>query len=357
MMTVLMTADVVGGVFPYSLDLSRALAAHDVNVLLYTMGGAASKEQRAEAFACENVELIERGYRLEWMDDPWCDVEHSGRELLTIARERNADLIHLNGYAHARLDWRRPVLVAGHSCVLSWWRAVKGGYAPGEWNLYRERVREGIRSADYVVAPTKAMLDELRWFYGPLPLCSVVANGSGGDYRAGRKQAWIVTSGRLWDEGKNVAAVREAARRLTWPVYAAGAGDCASGKNFFSIGYQPRREMARWFSAASIYVHAALYEPFGLTVLEAAKSACALVLSDIPSLRENWDGAAVFADPHDPDQLVSAVRALIADDDRREELQREAYIRALPFTAERMARGYMSIYGQLAESRRHACVS
>jgi glycosyltransferase involved in cell wall biosynthesis len=356
--TVLMTADVVGGVFPYSLDLARALAAHDVNVVLYTMGAEASKEQRAAAFACGNVEMIERTWKLEWMQDPWCDVEQSGRELLDIARERSPDVIHLNGYAHARLDWRRPVLVVGHSCVLSWWRAVKGGCAPAEWNVYRDRVREGLRAADFVVAPTKAMLDDLRRFYGPLPPCSVVPNGSGGGFHAGQKQAWIVASGRLWDEGKNVAAVREAAARLSWPVYAAGSGDCPGSENFFPIGFQPRREMARWFAAASIYVHPALYEPFGLTVLEAAKSACALVLADIPSLRENWGGAAEFVDPRDREQLVSTLRMLIHDDDRREDLQRKAYIRALPFTAERMAQGYVNVYEQvLAGHRRLACAS
>ena len=355
--TVLMTADVVGGVFTYSLDLARALAPHDVTVLLYTVGGAASNEQRAAAFACGNLELIERPYKLEWMPDPWCDVERSGEELLKLARLRNPDLIHLNGYAHARLNWKRPVLVVGHSCVLSWWSAVKGGCAPAEWNLYRERVREGLRCADLVVAPTAAMLDELQRFYGPLPPAAVVPNGSGGDFRAGQKQAWILTSGRLWDEGKNVAAVRKAARRLTWPVYAAGSGDCSSAENFFPIGFQPRPQMARWFSAASIYVHPAFYEPFGLTVLEAARSACALVLADIPSLRENWDGAAEFVDPRDEDQLAKVLRELIVNDDRREQLQHDAYYRAQPYTAARMARGYMNQYERLVNHRRHACAS
>ena len=33
----------------------------------------------------------------------------------------------------------------------------------------------------------------------------------------------------------------------------------------------------------------ARYEPFGLSILEAALSGCALVLGDLPSLRELWD--------------------------------------------------------------------
>ena len=59
-------------------------------------------------------------------------------------------------------------------------------------------------------------------------------------------------------------------------------------------------QMARVVSRApSIYALPARYEPFGLSVLEAALSGCALVLGDIPSLREIWDGAALFVDPDD----------------------------------------------------------
>ena len=35
------------------------------------------------------------------------------------------DIVHLNNYVHAALPFRAPKLVVGHSCVLSWWRAVK----------------------------------------------------------------------------------------------------------------------------------------------------------------------------------------------------------------------------------------
>jgi glycogen(starch) synthase len=43
----------------------------------------------------------------------------------------------------------------------------------------------------------------------------------------------------------------------------------------------------------------ARYEPFGLSVLEAALSGCALVLGDIASLREVWGGAACYVRPGD----------------------------------------------------------
>ena len=65
------------------------------------------------------------------------------------------------------------------------------------------------------------------------------------------------------------------------------------------LGKLSESELARHYARAAIYCLPARYEPFGLSVLEAALSGCALVLGDIPSLRENWTGAAEFAPPDD----------------------------------------------------------
>ena len=84
------------------------------------------------------------------MDDPWDDVDAAGDVAAGRSRRRCApDVVHLNGYAHggaavaARRWWS-----SAHSCVLSWWRAVRGGDAPAEWNAYRRAVRAGLRAAD-----------------------------------------------------------------------------------------------------------------------------------------------------------------------------------------------------------------
>ncbi len=52
--------------------------------------------------------------------------------------------------------------------------------------------------------------------------------------------------------------------------------------------------MATAYAAATVFASMARYEPFGLAVLEAAQAGMRLVLSDIPTFRELWDGAAIF---------------------------------------------------------------
>jgi hypothetical protein len=95
------------------------------------------------------------------MDEPWEDVAAAGRWLLGLEARFRPDIVHLNGYAHAALPFEAPVLVVGHSCVLSWWRAVKGVDAPPDWDRYRREVRAGLHAAGLVLAPTRAMLDSL----------------------------------------------------------------------------------------------------------------------------------------------------------------------------------------------------
>ena len=68
--------------------------------------------------------------------------------------------------------------------------------------------------------------------------------------------------------------------------------------------------------ARPIFVSVARYEPFGLAVLEAAQAGCALVLSDIPTFRELWGGAALFVPANDDRALVSHVERLANEPDR-----------------------------------------
>lgn len=355
--TILMTADAVGGVFPYAVELIRALQPSGTRVILATMGRAPDRAQREEVAALANAELVESTFRLEWMAEAWDDVDRAGDWLLELEARFRPDLIHLNGYAHGALPWNAPVLVAGHSCVLSWWWAVMREPAPAAWMRYRDRVKAGLTASDMVVAPSAAMLAELERFYGPMRGARVIPNGRSHKlFRPAPKRPIILTAGRLWDQAKNVALLEGIAPRLQWPVYAAGEGADSESPNFFPLGRLPHPTLADWFSQASIYALPARYEPFGLSILEAALSGCALVLGDIPSLRENWDGAARFVPPSDPDAAAWMINSLIADRPARLALKAAARERALRFTPEKMARGYLAAYEALL-ARRFACAS
>lgn len=366
---VLMTADTVGGVWTYALDLCRGLTAQGVRVILATMGAPLQPQQRADlAKIGPGVDLHESGFRLEWMDDPWSDVAAAGEWLLGLERDYRPDLIHLNGYAHAALSWHAPVLVVAHSCVLSWWRAVRGSEPPAVWSQYRAAVQAGLRRADLVVAPTQAMLASLQENYGRVGRARVIHNGRdplSADDRQPSKPAnarsnhfipakfpVVLSVGRLWDEAKNARALASVAHHLPWRVRLAGDTRSPHGKEAALagvdlLGHRSPRELADEYRRADIYALPARYEPFGLSILEAAHAGCALVLGDIASLRELWTGAAVFVPPDDTFALRAALLDLIQNPYRRRVLGEHARQRARHYGAARMTAAYVSLYAEL----------
>jgi glycosyltransferase involved in cell wall biosynthesis len=356
-MKVLMTADTVGGVFTYALELARALGERGAQIDLATMGAPLDHKQRVAAAAVECVRVHQSTYRLEWMPDPWDDVGRAGEWLLRLERQVRPDVVHLNGYAHGALPWRVPTVVVGHSCVLSWWEAVKRVSAPPEWNRYRLEVARGLAAADLVVAPSRSMLDTLEGLYGLLPRGRVIYNGRDpGAYAPAAKEAMILSAGRLWDEAKNVAALGAVAAEIPWPIYVAGEARHPNGADARLTGTIPlgrlgTAELARWLGRASIFALPARYEPFGLSVLEAALSRCALVLGDIQSLRELWGDAALYAAPDDRNALADALRRLIGDPELRQSLADRARERAVSYSPDLMADRYLSAYAAAAEHR------
>jgi glycogen synthase len=355
-MKILMTADAVGGVWTYAMDLSAALAEHAVSVVLATMGLRPSEAQRAAAMRLDNVRLVESEYRLEWMADPWRDVAAAGDWLLGLAESAAADVVHLNGYTHAALQWGRPVVCVAHSCVCSWWQAVHGSEPPSEWNLYRHNVARGLDSADRVIAPTHAFLEQLLASYELHRPAQVIRNARAipqqSHAQPDERLPIVLACGRPWDAAKNVSVLDAAVDGLPWHAYIAGSTYGPDGQSFAptalrTLGALPPGDIATWLRRASIFVHPALYEPFGLAVLEAAVAGCTLVLADIPSLRELWEGAAEFFDPRDSEDLRAVLIGLIAQPERRRELATAARQRAANYRVDSMAREYLQVYEML----------
>lgn len=352
-MNILMTTDAVGGVFSYCVQLALALRGANVRVALASMGRRLSEAQRAEVHQA-GAELFESDYQLEWMDDPWRDVEHAGDWLLGLEQRFVPDVIHVNGYAHAALPWRAPALLVAHSCVCSWWRAVLGEPAPERYARYRAEVARGLLAAQVSVAPTAAMLRSLTREYGAVRSSLVIPNGVAQPTSAPvAKQPFVLAAGRVWDPAKNIELLERAASTLSVPVLVAGDVADPGGRALTSfcnvrlLGSLPRAELSSWMSRAAIFAAPALYEPFGLAILEAASAGCALVLGDIPSLRELWGDAAVYVDPRDMSELGRALEHLSSDHAQRGALGALAARRARRYGADVMAERYLALYRSL----------
>ena len=372
-MHVLMTGDTCGGVWTQAVELCRGLCERGHAVTLATSGGLPTDEQRAAVAAIPGVDLHATAFKLEWQPDAAAGVGAFGDFLERLCEEVQPDVAHLNEFTHGARRFavaarrRVPKLVVGHSDVLSWHAAVRGAEAGGEWNPYRRAVAAGLAGADRVAAPTAWMLGELASRFGPFERSRTIYNGlaSAGASapRAGHADArshggltpprspFVFCAGRYWDDAKNVPALAAVAEQLAWPVKLAGLPSPDGAANppawVEFLGRLSSAEMTATYAAAGIYCLPALYEPFGLTPLEAARGGCPLVLGDVPSLREVWGDAAAFVPPRDPDALAETLNRLIADPAGRDRFAAAAFERAKRYTRDAMTDGYLAAYRDL----------
>ncbi|MBB4859334.1 glycosyltransferase involved in cell wall biosynthesis [Novosphingobium chloroacetimidivorans] len=355
----LMTVDAVGGVWQYATELACALRPLGFETVLAVLGPPPTPEQRTAIKRCKGVTLVETGLPLDWMSEA-ASTRRAAAELAALARREKVDLVHLNSPALAAGQaWPAPVVAVAHGCLASWWDAARSGQPlDPAFAWHREMMAQALRTCDRVIAPSVSFAETLRRVYGLAVAPQVVHNGRALPARvratAGTNSA--LTAGRMWDEVKNLATLDKAAALVPFPFHAAGTttaphGEVATADHLHLLGQLDAAAFAAKLEQRPVFVSAATFEPFGLAVLEAAGARCPLVLSDIPTFRELWDGAVVFVDPLDAAGFAAAIEAIIRDPDHRDALGEAAQARAQRYVPERMANAMAEHYRDLMAAR------
>lgn len=360
---VLITTDAVGGVWTYSLDLARYLGARGIETALAVLGPSPTDDQIGETSGIPDLKVISTGLALDWTAEDPASIRIAGRAISELANDLDSDLVHLNSPALAGVAaFARPLVVGCHSCVATWWNAVRGTGLPEDFAWRTELVRAGYEAAQALIAPTAAFSRATAEIYG-LPHPPTVIHNGASRRSAGREEHprsdsassgddFVLTAGRLWDEGKDLATLDRAAARLSVPVLAAGPQTGPNGaairlEHIRATGHVDRSQLLDLFDRRPIFASLARYEPFGLAVLEAAQAGCPLLLSDIPTFRELWDGVAIFVPPGDEAATAHQVQALLADPARRARLGWAACERSQQYGLDRMGSAILDLYGDV----------
>ncbi len=349
--SVLMTLDAVGGVWRYALDLAQGLRAAGAEVVLAGLGPAPSAAQRAEA---ARIGVLEWGEApLDWLAPgpetlagvtPW---------LARLTQRYRPTHLHLNLPSQAAglpaLSGDPEVVVVSHSCLATWFAAMQGREVPADMDWNRDLTARGLARADTIVTPSRSHAVAITRAYGLLTPVDVVHNAAFPACPVAERVPEVVAAGRWWDEGKNAAVLDEAAARLAWPVRMIGATEGPNGTavelhHAEPLGALPAELTRARIAAAGVFAAPSRYEPFGLAVLEAALGGAPLVLADIPTFRELWDGAALFFPPEDAGALADAAGRLIHDPGLARRLGALAARRAGRFPPEAQVQAMLDIY-------------
>ena len=117
------------------------------------------------------------------------------------------------------------------------------------------------------------------------------------------------------------------------------------------LGFVPVQTLRVFFEAASAFVFPSLYEGFGLPPLEAMACGTPVVTSNVSSLPEVVNDAAVLVNPENVFDIARGIREVLLDENLRADLIRKGYQQARRFSWAQTARQVLEIYQEVAQSR------
>ncbi len=114
------------------------------------------------------------------------------------------------------------------------------------------------------------------------------------------------------------------------------------------LGFVPDEDLPSLYANSEVFVYPSFYEGFGLPVIEAMASGCPVITSNLSSTKEIAGESAMLIDPNDQEELIQAIKNLLANDKMRQNLIKKGRLRAKEFTtlatAEKTLRAYQSMY-------------
>ncbi len=115
------------------------------------------------------------------------------------------------------------------------------------------------------------------------------------------------------------------------------------------IGGVPLEETVHFYRAADVLVYPSFSETFGLPLLEAMACACPVVTSNISAMPETAGGAALLANPTDPESIAGAIVEACGAESQR--LRAQGLVRAGEFTWAATAERTLAVYREVHSHR------
>jgi glycosyltransferase involved in cell wall biosynthesis len=113
------------------------------------------------------------------------------------------------------------------------------------------------------------------------------------------------------------------------------------------LGYAGREDLRRLYAGAQMFLFPSLYEGFGLPALEAMSAGCPVVTSNTSSLPEICGDGALYADPHDRDDIRARIEQLMGDPGLRSALGEAGRRQAERFSFDRYVENLGKAYATL----------
>ncbi len=109
-------------------------------------------------------------------------------------------------------------------------------------------------------------------------------------------------------------------------------------------GYVDQQDLPHLYARAESFLFPSLYEGFGFPLLEALAVGAPVLASDIPVHREVCGDAALFADPHNPEEWKAGILKILSDLPMKNKLRKNGFEQVKQFSWEKTAKLTLSVY-------------
>lgn len=117
-------------------------------------------------------------------------------------------------------------------------------------------------------------------------------------------------------------------------------------------GYIPMEELPYFYNAAEIFVYPSFYEGFGLPPIEAMSCGTPVIASNVTSMPEVLQDAAILIAPSDVDGLCLAIKDILSDEQLKHSLILKGFKRASSLSWDKTALETIEIYKKIIEDKK-----
>ncbi|MFA6296657.1 MAG: glycosyltransferase family 1 protein [Patescibacteria group bacterium] len=113
------------------------------------------------------------------------------------------------------------------------------------------------------------------------------------------------------------------------------------------LGYVDEKDKSALYSLAKLFVYPSFYEGFGFPPLEAMACNCPVVTSNVGSLSEVCEKAAILVDPYNVNEIFEAMKQGLSDEKLRKYLIAEGQKQVVKFNWQNCARETLKVFEML----------
>jgi glycosyltransferase involved in cell wall biosynthesis len=155
----------------------------------------------------------------------------------------------------------------------------------------------------------------------------------------------------LTSQISNLSLVNPCSRSMFYDRLGQKAKEMGLSRKVILPGYVPDQELAVLYSQAEAYVFPSLSEGFGIPGLDAMTLGIPVVCSDIPTLKEIYEDAALYFDPYSATDIAEKIKKVLEDQRLRDSLIENGKRKVQTYSWQKMAKETSQVYNSIKIKR------